>query len=212
MKMTLLFVLILWAAQSSAQKPIVIPPVATQSMSSEMGFELTYPSDWVVTNLNPLFPPIKKNLLEKNATNEDYKQRASCLQILFTAEVGQPRSRFTVMGEPTQCTGGALTLKTYAVGTMTSLRKKYLLSETESGTYSIKGLQFWAMRTKASPIDHPGESEIIEYIGTVLPKGVVFWTAYCKDQKAQSEFEHADLHLANGGETELVPAGAFQNR
>lgn len=174
-----------------------------------MGFVLTYPSEWTVTDLNPAVPVIKTKI-EDEAKTEDDKRRASCLQFLFSAKLGDSKSTFITIGEATECTGSQPNLGSFALGTMTSLKKKYLLSETEYGAYSIKGIVFWTMRTKAAKIDHPDEVQTIEYVGAALPKGVVFWSAHCSSEKAQGEFEHAHLRFDNGGDTEMVPTNAFR--
>jgi len=174
-----------------------------------MGFDLVYPADWIVRDLNPAIPVIKTKL-ENEAKGEEDRHRTSCLQFYFSAKPGGPKSTFIALGEATKCIGQEPNLASFALGTMTSLKKKYILSETEYGSYSVKGIVFWTMRTKAAKVDHSDEVETIEYVGAVLPKGIVFWTAHCDSAKAQEEFEHARLHFENGGDTEIVPAHAFK--
>jgi hypothetical protein len=49
-----------------------------------------------------------------------------------------------------------------------------------------------------------------EQVITILPKGLILWSAHCRDEQAQTEFEHTHLHLANGGDSEMIPANAFR--
>jgi hypothetical protein len=135
--------------------------------------------------------------------------RKSCGQRLFNAKLGAPGSDFNVVVQTAQCLGHESKLSDLVLGTVAVLEKDYHLSHSEYGAYSIKGLDFWVMRSKAAKIDHPHEVIIIEKVITVMPKGVVYWSAFCKDETAQKAFEHTRLHLANGGDSELIPDSAF---
>ena len=205
--LSLLTALILGAALLHAQAPSPSPSTGktpatlaeTSVFSSDWGFELTYPSDWVVTDLSPVQPVIKM----------ESELRKNCWQRLFHAKKGTPASTYLVQGETEQCLGRPLSLVDFAADTMVSLRKLHRLSNTEYGAYSIKGVSFWVLRTNAAKPDHPEDTQVLEEVIAVLPKGMVIWSAYCKDEAAQKAFEHTHLRLANGGDTEMIPASAF---
>lgn len=188
------------------------PPslAATKIFSSDVGFEITYPSNWQLVDLSPTMPMIQKKV-EGDAKTEVEKIRASCVQFFFSAKSGTPASTFLAVGETKDCLGSEPNLNAYALGTMTTLKKKYLLSETEYGAITLKKTMFWVMRTKAAKFDHPDDVETIEYLGAVLPRGIVLWSCHCKDGKATAEFEHAHLRFADGSDTEMIPADAFHS-
>jgi len=174
---------------------------ATNVFSSEWGFDMTYPSDWNVTDLRPAAPIMK---LES-------ENRKNCTQRIFQAAVGAPASSFSAIGQTTQCTGSKSSLSDMAVATVAAIKKDSRLSDTEYGAYSIHGVDFWVMRSKAVKIEHPNDVQTLEKVIAILPGGVVYWTAFCKDEAAQKQFEHLHLHLADGGDSEMVPATAFHN-
>lgn len=207
-KLHLFPVLILVAAALHAQTPSQTPLTqqtpaslsATRIFSSGWNFDLVYPSDWNVQDLKPILPLMK---LESET-------RKNCAQRLFNAKLGVPASDFSIVGQTIECLGHELKLSDLALGTMTALNKEFHLSNTEYGAYSIGSLSFWVMRTRAAKIDHPDDVIILEKVITVLPKGVIYLSAFCKDEMAQKEFEHSHFHLANGDDSELIPADAFQ--
>lgn len=199
--------LILGTAVFQAQTLSPVPPnektpatlAVSHAFASDWGFDLVYPSDWVVTDLSPALPVMK---LESES-------RKNCVQRLFQARLGAPASSFSVIGQTSQCLGHTPDLVTYATDTVSAVKKQNRLSDTEYGAYSIHGLSFWVMRAKAAKIDHPDDVEILEKVIAVLPQGVVTWNAFCKDEAAQKAFEHTHIHLASGGDSEMVPASAF---
>lgn len=214
-----LFIYVLIATVAlHAQVPVESPATdhtpsslsAIRVFSSDVGFDISYPSNWTIIDLSPTLPMIQMKL-KGDAKTEAEKSRASCVQFFFSAKSGVPASTFLAVGEKRECIGTEPNLNSYALGTMTSLKKKYLLSQTEYGAFTLTKTVFWIMRTKAAKIDHPDDVETIEYLGAVLPKGVVLWSCHCKDEKAKTEFEHAHLRFADGSDTEMIPVGAFHS-
>lgn len=47
---------------------------------------------------------------------------------------------------------------------------------------------------------------MIEYVATVIPQGLVYWSVEAHSDRAKADFEHTLLRLNSGTETELIPA------
>ncbi len=182
---------------------------ATRTFSSDVGFDISYPSDWTIVDMTPALPMVKSKIEGEEATTKE-KSHTSCVQIFFNAKSGEPASVFIAVGATKGCLGAEPDLNAYALGTMSTLKEKYQLTETEYGTFTLKKTVFWVMRTKAAKIDHPDAVETIEYLGAVLPKGIVLWSAHCKNETAKAEFEHAHLRFPDGSDTAMIPAEAFR--
>ena len=181
----------------------------TRLFTSELGYELSYPAEWTYTDLGPVVPASRMSL-DKEAEKDAYRRSIECSQNIFSARFGEPRSNFLGGVITTDCMREKPDLDTFTSRTMRLLGDRYKLSDTHYAAYSVQGQMFWVMRSKASDRNEPGESEIIEYVATVLPKGLVYWSLHSKMLQAQEDFEHSHLRLANGVDTELIPAGAFE--
>ena len=181
----------------------------TRLFTSELGYELSYPAEWTYTDLGPVVPASKMPL-DKEAENDAYRRSIECSQSIFSARFGEPRSNFLGGVITTDCMREKPDLDTYTDRTMRLLESRYQLSDTHYAAYSVQGQMFWVMRSKAASRNEPGETETIEYVATVLPRGLVYWFVHSKMLQAQEDFEHTHLHLANGVDTDLIPAGVFE--
>jgi hypothetical protein len=181
----------------------------TRHFSSELGYELAYPAEWIYNDLGPVLP-VSKMALDKESESDSFRRSIECSQNIFSARFGEPRSNFLGGLITTECMGEKPDLDTFSNRTMRSLEGRYQLSDTHNAAYSVQGQMFWVMRSKAASRNEPGETETIEYVATVLPKGLVYWSAHSKMLQAQEDFEHTHLHLASGVYTELIPAGVFE--
>jgi len=180
----------------------------THLFSSEMGFEFSSPTEWSYNDLGPLLPAARMDL-DKQSQDDPYRRSIECSQNIFSARVGEPRSVFLAGAITTECMGQKPDLDSFTARTVKSLAGRYELSETQYATFSIEGQKFWAMRSTGKMRLDPADIETIEYVATVLPKGLVYWSAHSRSKQAQSGFEHSRLHLSGGADTELVPAGTF---
>jgi tetratricopeptide (TPR) repeat protein len=181
----------------------------TRIFTSELGYELSYPAEWIYNDIGPVVPASKMPL-DKEAEQDAYRRSIECSQNIFSARFGEPRSNFLGGVITTDCMREKPDLDTFTSRTMRLLESRYKLSDTHYAAYSVQGQMFWVMRSKAASWNEPGELETIEYVATVLPKGLVYWSVHSKMLQAQEDFEHSHLHLANGVDTELIPAGAFE--
>ncbi len=181
----------------------------TRLFTSELGYELSYPVEWTYNDLGPVVPASKMPL-DKEAEQDAYRRSIECSQNIFSARFGEPRSNFLGGVITADCMREKPDLDTFTSRTMKLLGGRYKLSDTLFAAYSVQGQMFWVMRSKAASWNEPGELETIEYVATVLPKGLVYWSVHSKMLRAQEDFEHSRLHLANGVETELIPAGVFE--
>jgi tetratricopeptide (TPR) repeat protein len=196
------------SAQSGSESKAQKAAVQTRSFSSEMGFDLSYPAEWTYIDLGPLLPAAKMDL-DKQSQDDPIRRSIECSQIVFSAHFGEPRSVFLANAITTECMRQKPDLESFTARTMQTLAGRYELSQTRYATYSLEGQRFWVMRSAGTMRRDPIDVETIEYVATVLPKGLVYWSAHCRNRQAQAGFEHAHLHLAGGVDTELIPAGAF---
>jgi hypothetical protein len=197
-------------APAFAQTPHIDQPhaVATHTFSSELGFELSYPSEWSVNISGPPLS-VSQMSLDKQSESDPFRRSIECSQNIFSASFGEPRSNFLIGVITTECMGAKPDLDTFTRRTVTKLERGYQLSGLHYGAFSLQGQTFWVLRTSGMERRHPEENVTIEYLATVLPKGLVYLSAYSVNNRAQSGFEHAHLRLTSGVETELMPAGAL---
>jgi hypothetical protein len=209
----LFIAIIVVCAETSAQPEWTgnIHAVATRTrhFSSELGYELSYPAEWIYNDLGPVLP-VSKMALDKESESDSFRRSIECSQNIFSARFGEPRSNFLGGVITTECMREKPDLDTFSNRTMRSLEGRYQLSDTHNAAYSVQGQMFWVMRSKAASRNEPGETETIEYVATVLPKGLVYWSVHSKMLQAQEDFEHTRLHLASGVDTDLIPAGVFE--
>ena len=181
---------------------------APRTFSSEFGFDIYYPSDWSGGQLGPILPSEKLSLDPQSQT-DPYRRSIECSQNIFSARTAEPRSTFIVGVITTECMGAPPDLDAFSRRTMNSISRGYDLSKTENGGFSVSGQKFWLLRTRGSNHRFPDQTETIEYLATVLPKGLVYVSAHLLTAQAQSSFERAHIHLAGGVETELIPPGVL---
>jgi tetratricopeptide (TPR) repeat protein len=179
--------------------------------SSDLGFDLSYPAEWTTIDLGPTLPVAKMDL-DKQSESDPYRRGIECAQTIFSARLGEPRSIFQAGAVTTECMGGKPDLDAFTTRTMKSLGGRYQLSETKYAAFAVEGQTFWAMRTSAVDLRDATDVQTIEYLATVLPAGLVYWSAHSLNEQARSGFEHAHLHLTGGVETELIPAGVFSGK
>ena len=178
--------------------------------SSEMGFELSYPMGWTNNDLGPLLPAAKLDL-DKQSQDDPSRRSIQCSQNIFSARFGEPRSVFLAGAITTECMREKPDLDSFTARTMKALTTRYELSEMQDATYSVAGQTFWVMRSTGTLRPDRAIAETIEYVATVIPKGLVYWSVHSSNKQAQSDFDHTRLHLANGVDTELIPVGAFDS-
>src|ERR1039458_1952412 len=195
-------------AQSERTDNAHVAGARTRLFSSDLGYELSYPAEWVYVDLGPVMPAAKM-ALDKQSESDPYRRSIECSQNIFSARFGEPRSNFLSGAITTECMREKPDLDTFTSRTMRLLEGGYQLSDTHYAAYSVQGQMFWVMRSKAVSRNEPEETETIEYVATVLPKGLVYWWVHSKIPQAQEDFEHSHLHLANGVDTDLIPNEAF---
>jgi hypothetical protein len=181
----------------------------TRIFSSNLGFDLAYPAEWTYIDLGPFLPAAKINL-DQQAASDPYRRSIECSQNIFTAKLGETDSIFIAGAIGTDCMGETPNLDTFINRTMNSLEGRYQLTNTRIGAYAVEGQKFWIMRSLAESRRDPADKQTIEYVATILPKGLIYWYVHSKNQQAQSGFEHAQLQLTSGVKTELIPEGAFE--
>jgi hypothetical protein len=206
----LLISAVAFCAQTPAQAPQAAQghSAATHTFSSELGFDLTYPAEWSVNQVGPPLPASQMSL-DKESESDPYRRSIECAQNIFSARFGEPRSTFLAGAITTECMGAPPDLDAFGRRTITTLERRYQLSGIQFGAFAVQGQKFWVMRTTGAEHQHPEQTETIEYLATVLPKGLVYWYAHSLSGQAQIGFERAHLRLANGLETDLIPVGAL---
>jgi len=147
--------------------------------------------------------------LDKESETDPYRRSIECAQNIFSARFGEPRSTFLAGAITTECMGAPPDLDAFGRRTITTLERRYQLSGIQFGAFAVQGQKFWVMLTTGAEQQHPEQTETIEYLATVLPKGLVYWYAHSLSGRAQIDFERTHLRLANGVETELIPTGAL---
>lgn len=183
---------------------------ALRHFSSDFGFELQYPDEWSTNVLGQVTPLTIKDI-DQQALNDPFKRSIECTQKIFYARLGDPQSDFLVGTRSTECLGKTPDLDSFSSRMATVVRNSYKVNEVQFGTFSVKEQKFWLMRATAESRSQSGEIQTIEYVATILPRGLVYWSVNAKSHRAQSGFEHSRLRLNNGVETELVPANAFSS-
>jgi hypothetical protein len=181
---------------------------AAHAFSSELGFDLTYPTYWSVNQVGPVLAASQMSL-DKESESDLYRRSIECAQNIFSARFGEPRSTFLAGAITTECMGTPPDLDAFGRRTITTLERRYQLGEIQFGAFAVQGQKFWVMRTTGTEHLHPEQTETIEYLATVLPKGLVYWYAHSLSGQAQIDFERAHLRLSNGVETDLIPTGAL---
>ena len=200
--------LLVCALSLVAQKNVAQPEM--RHYSSELGFELQYAGEWSANALGQVAPMTVKDL-DQQALNDPFKRSIECTQKIFYAKLGDSHSDFVAGTRATECMGRTPDLDSFASRIAGVIRNSYKVSEVKYGSFSVKEQKFWLMRATAESRTFPGEIETIEYVATVLPRGLVYWSVNAKDHRALSSFEHSRVLLKNGVETELVPANAFSS-
>jgi len=183
---------------------------AARTFNSDLGFDLSYPTEWIYNDLGPVLPASRLSL-DKQSETDAYRRSIECTQNFFSARLGEPRSTFLGTVITTECMGAKPDLDAFTSRAVTALARRYQLGAVQYAVISVHGQNFWVMRTTGTNRQDVTDSETIEYAATALPQGLVYWTAHAKTKQAQSSFEHARLRLSSGIETELIPEGAFES-
>jgi hypothetical protein len=181
---------------------------SAHTFSSDFGFDFIYPAEWSANVLGPVVSADKLSLDQQSLT-DPYRRSIECSQNIFSARTGEPRSTFVLGVLTTGCLGATPDLPEFGRRTMTNLTRSYQLTGVQFGEFAVQGQKFWLLHTKGTSRLHAEQVETIEYLATVLPKGLVFISAHSVTAQAQSSFEHAHLRLPGGVDTELIPAGAL---
>lgn len=184
---------------------------ASRTYSSELGFQLSYSADWAGNSLGPMLSADKISL-DPQARTDPYRRSIECAQNLFSARTGEPRSTFLIGVIGSDCMGESPDLDTFGRRTLNTLSRRYQLSGVQFGAFLVQGQKFWILHATGVENSHPGQSETIEYLATILPRGLVYLAAHALTPQAQSSFDHARLHLSSGVDTELIPSGALNSK
>lgn len=180
---------------------------AEHHFTSDFGFELSYPKSWVQNVLGSV-PATSTADLDAQVRNDPQKRAIACNQKIFFTRLGEPTSYFVGGVETTSCVGDVPPLSPFAARTTAMVRNSFSrLESLERGEYVVNGQRFWVLRAVGVSRREPNGTVTVEYVATVLPQGLLYWSLEAHGGTARPDFEHARVRLQNGTETELLPAG-----
>jgi hypothetical protein len=205
--------LLLMSTPLLAQAPTAQAP-ATQTHSSDIGFSYSIPSDWEVVDSSATLPTVQQKV-ETEATSEDEKKGAACIQVALTARHGTPPSVVAVVALPFDCFGQQMTEKDlpgFASGASEGLKKTFDISNPVHGAYMMGSHNLWIERATGNLKGHPEVQYTVETVCGILKKGAVCWMDMSADDAALQVFEHGSVTLDGEAPTALVPATAFDKK
>jgi hypothetical protein len=203
---------LLLGAPLLAQAPAAAP--APQIHTSDIGFTYSIPADWEVVDTKLTLPEVQQKV-ENEATSEDERKGAACVQVALTARHGTPASVVVVVALPFACFGQQMTdkdLPDFASGASEGLKKSFDISGPIHGAYSLGAHSFWIERATGTFIGHPEVKYTVETVCSILKKGAVCWMSMAADDAALQTFEHGAVALDGEAAPALVPAQAFAKK
>jgi hypothetical protein len=197
----------------AAQAPAAHAPAAL-THSSDVGFTYSLPSDWEVVDSSATLPTVQQKV-ETEATSEDEKKGAACIQVALNARHGTPASVMVVVALPFDCFGQQMTEKDlpgFASGASEGLKKTFDISNPVHGSYAMGSHSLWIERATGNLKGHPEVQYTIETVCSILKKGAVCWMDMSADDAALQVFEHGSVMLDGEAPAALVPATAFDKK
>jgi hypothetical protein len=194
--------------------PLLAQAPAAQTHSSDIGFTYSIPSDWEVVDTSATLPAVKQKV-ESDATSEDEKKGAVCIQVALTARHGTPASVVVVVALPFACFGQEMTEKDlpgFASGASEGLKKTFDIANPVHGAYTMGSHNVWIERAKGNLKGHPEIQYTVETVCSILKKGAVCWMDMSADDAALQIFEHGSVALDGEAPAALVPATAFDKQ
>ena len=108
---------------------------------------------------------------------------------------------------PTECLGTRPSLEDFAQLTLSRIEGGNRGAAIEASQFTAAGHAFWALRgEEKDPVT--GSPTHIEYVATVLERGLVYWQIQAHTQAAAEMFARIALHLDGGAVTALIPKQA----
>jgi hypothetical protein len=153
--------------------------------------------------------------VETEATSEDEKKGAACIQVALTARHGTPASVVVVVALPFDCFGQQMTEKDlpgFASGASEGLKKTFDISNPVHGAYVMGSHNLWIERATGNLKGHPEVQYTVETVCSILKKGAVCWMDMSADDAALEVFEHGSVTLDGEAPAALVPATAFDKK
>jgi hypothetical protein len=194
--------------------PLLAQAPTAQTHSSDIGFTFSLPSDWEVVDTTATLPALQKKV-EGEASSDEEKKGAACVQVALTARHGTPASVVVVVDLPFDCFGRQMTEKDlpgFAAGASEGLKKAFDISGPVHGTYPLGSHNLWIERANGNVKGHPEVQYSVETVCSILKKGAVCWIDLSADPAALQVFEHSSVVLDADPPAALVPATAFDKK
>lgn len=172
--------------------------------SSPLGFEFDTSSRWSA-NLAGDFPLLTARDLDPRVRQNPEFRASACNQKIFFAKLGQPASDLIVGEIPGDCMEELPSLDAFKGRTRAMLAHDYHASGMEEGQFQLGEQSFWVLRAQGTS-RRDATPVTLEYVATVFPRGLVYWSLEAYSEAARAEFEHLPLHLQGSAPSALVPS------
>jgi hypothetical protein len=173
--------------------------------SSTLGFEFSYGKSWS-QNLAGEFPLLTAADLDPRVRQNPEFRASACNQKIFFAKLGQTGSNLIVGAIPSDCMGQTPSMEAFKARTRRVLFSDYQTNALDEGDFRADSQSFWVVRDKGKA-RRDGQPTTVEYVATLLPRGIVYWRLEALNDAAISDFRHITVKLNDGAASELEPAG-----
>jgi hypothetical protein len=192
---------------AAASKADAAPSPAARVHRDDLGFSYSLPSDWdfiVPPKATKPVPPYPALVVP---TKGD-----ACVEVVLTAEHGNPASVVVVTALPFACYGQAMTvsdLENFGEGAAQGMEQALDVTEPIQATYSLGSHTVWIERGEGTPKARGESPFTFEIACTVLKKGAACWMTMAAEPASLQAFEQGTVSLDGEAETKLVPANPF---